>query len=277
MMLVNVRGIRPREYRANVSRECVLEQITRRIVANQNNDSSDEQHMQAASIALANYLAGKPTETRLSAALASAVESPWALVGIGIPHRMGQTDVQEIQRITDNLPIRNVSCITDDAAILFISHAELHHLIDGIFDKGKISKYPMGISLPFDNLDDIHQQFNLINYCLEKGAESDIHNVENAALSFLKSEISAKLDINSLLHPALVRLARYDAANRSNLLNTLEAYLDNDRNAQQCANKLYLHRNSLQYRVRRIQEIAGINLDDPQERAYLRLSFLLRS
>ena len=111
---------------------------------------------------------------------------------------------------------------------------------------------------------------------------SKSHNAQDstrskATLENLVSEIKNHVEVGGLLHPALETLANYDAENRSNMLDTLRVYLDNDRNAQQCANKLYLHRNSLQYRVRRIQEIADINLDDPDERAYLRLSYFLCS
>ena len=100
-------------------------------------------------------------------------------------------------------------------------------------------------------------------------------DAKDSALAFLTSKITSSIDTEDLLHPAIAKLARYDQVNQSNLLHTLKVYLENDRNAQRCANLLYLHRNSLQYRVRRIQEIAGINLDDPYERSYLRLSFLL--
>ena len=79
-----------------------------------------------------------------------------------------------------------------------------------------------------------------------------------------------------MLHPALEKLKAYDAANQSDLYNTLKVYLLNDRNAQRCASILYLHRNSLQYRVKRIQEITGVDLNDETERTYLGLSFLLK-
>ena len=79
-----------------------------------------------------------------------------------------------------------------------------------------------------------------------------------------------------MLHPALDVIERYDRDNQTDLLNTLKVYLENDCNAQRCGRILFLHRNSLVYRVHRIQEISGCNLSDPTERAYLRISLLLR-
>ena len=83
------------------------------------------------------------------------------------------------------------------------------------------------------------------------------------------------VDVRSMLHPALEIIHAYDQKNQSNLLHTLDVYLQNDCNAQHCGRLLFLHRNSLVYRIHRIQDIAGIDLSNPEERSYLRLSFLL--
>ena len=105
---------------------------------------------------------------------------------------------------------------------------------------------------------------------------NDAGNEIADALNKLVTEIKGSTDLQGLLHPAINRLAKYDRENQADFLHTLEIYLDNDCNAQKCGRLLFLHRNSLVYRIRRIQEIAGCNLSDPQERAYLRISFLLR-
>lgn len=91
----------------------------------------------------------------------------------------------------------------------------------------------------------------------------------------LTEQIVQSADLSGLLHPALNALMTYDANNKSNLFDTLDVYLLNDCNAQLCGRLLFLHRNSLVYRIHRIQEITGVDLSDPEERSYLRLSFLL--
>lgn len=91
----------------------------------------------------------------------------------------------------------------------------------------------------------------------------------------LVAEIRSAVSLEGKLHPALAILAEYDRENQADFLHTLEVYLDNDCNAQKCGRLLFLHRNSLVYRIRRIQEITDCDLSNPEERAYLRLSFLL--
>lgn len=97
-----------------------------------------------------------------------------------------------------------------------------------------------------------------------------------AALDALVDAIRENVVIDDLLHPALGIIERYDHQNQTDLLRTLKIYLENDCNAQKCGRLLFLHRNSLVYRVHRIQEITGCDLSDPVERSYLRISFLLR-
>jgi DNA-binding PucR family transcriptional regulator len=47
------------------------------------------------------------------------------------------------------------------------------------------------------------------------------------------------------------------------LLDTLDAYLAHGGNVSETAAALYLHRNTLSYRLRRITEISGLDLTDP--------------
>ena len=91
----------------------------------------------------------------------------------------------------------------------------------------------------------------------------------------LTAQIVQSSDVAGLLHPALDALMAYDKSNKSNLFDTLDVYLLNDCNAQLCGRLLFLHRNSLVYRIHRIQEITDVDLSNAEERSYLRLSFLL--
>jgi purine catabolism regulator len=69
----------------------------------------------------------------------------------------------------------------------------------------------------------------------------------------------------------LGRLAAYDEARGAELLPTLEAYFASRCSPDATAKRLHLHRNSLLYRLRRIEEIAGVRLHDPETRLQLHL------
>jgi DNA-binding PucR family transcriptional regulator len=70
-------------------------------------------------------------------------------------------------------------------------------------------------------------------------------------------------------------LRDYHQAHYGDLVKTLAAYLKHGGNSTQTADALFLHRNSLRYRLARIRAITGIDLDDPDGRLALQVAVLL--
>ncbi len=69
-------------------------------------------------------------------------------------------------------------------------------------------------------------------------------------------------------------LEDYDRERGSDLARTLAVYFDAGENASEAAERLFLHRNSLLYRLERIQNLTGLDLKDPEVRLALRLGLL---
>lgn len=57
-------------------------------------------------------------------------------------------------------------------------------------------------------------------------------------------------------------LIQYDRLNASDLMNTLEVYLEESCNVASASERLYIHRNTLKYRIQKIEELLGCNLKD---------------
>lgn len=76
-----------------------------------------------------------------------------------------------------------------------------------------------------------------------------------------------------ILHPGIARLLA--APSGEQLVSTLECYLDLAGDAKATAAKLFLHRTSLYYRLRRAEEIAGLDLRDGDDRLALHLGLKL--
>ncbi|MFN8505547.1 PucR family transcriptional regulator [Kouleothrix sp.] len=70
----------------------------------------------------------------------------------------------------------------------------------------------------------------------------------------------------------LATLTDYDRKQHAELLKTLEAFFANLGNLARAAEALHVHRNTLLYRLERITEISGLNLDDAEERLALWLA-----
>jgi purine catabolism regulator len=59
------------------------------------------------------------------------------------------------------------------------------------------------------------------------------------------------------------------------LLQTLEVYFEHNGSLTQAAEALFIHRNTLSYRLERIAEIAGVNLDKPESRLAAELALYI--
>lgn len=71
-------------------------------------------------------------------------------------------------------------------------------------------------------------------------------------------------------------LIKYDANQNGELVKTLEAYFACHGNLSQTADMLIVHRNTLLYRMNRINDIAKIDLERPETRLALHLALTIR-
>ncbi|SHO46980.1 PucR family transcriptional regulator [Anaerocolumna xylanovorans] len=73
---------------------------------------------------------------------------------------------------------------------------------------------------------------------------------------------------------ALQILLNYDRINHTNYVQTLRFYLADNCNISRAANRLYIHRHTLQKRLDKIYNLCGINPDDYYARLYMSISLL---
>jgi len=74
---------------------------------------------------------------------------------------------------------------------------------------------------------------------------------------------------------AIKRLSEYDTSHNTELLVTLEAFLDESESMQKTAAKLHIHTNTLTYRLKRISEIMEVDLSIPSQKFMLYLDLKL--
>ncbi len=79
----------------------------------------------------------------------------------------------------------------------------------------------------------------------------------------------------SYCEPALLDLKKSGTKKSRQQLQILYEYLNCDRKLTEVANKLGMHRNNVLYHIKQMEEIYKLNLDDPQTRLKLLLSFEL--
>lgn len=78
-------------------------------------------------------------------------------------------------------------------------------------------------------------------------------------------------DAEAYENERILKLKEYDKENQTNLLETLETFLDTAGKVNLASQRLHIHINTLSYRLRRIEEIIGVNLADQNQRTALYL------
>ena len=86
------------------------------------------------------------------------------------------------------------------------------------------------------------------------------------------NDLSSCFPLRAVCHHAACRLQEYDIANKTNFLETLEVYLFNNRSLLTASGKLFIHRSTLAYRIKCIENIIPMQLEDPHERLHILLS-----
>jgi purine catabolism regulator len=79
-------------------------------------------------------------------------------------------------------------------------------------------------------------------------------------------------ELVSFCNEIIGKLAEYDRTQGTDLLETLTSYFAHNGNLSQTAEALFVHRNTLLYRMDRIREISGHDLDNPETRLSLQLA-----
>ena len=90
------------------------------------------------------------------------------------------------------------------------------------------------------------------------------------------SQLSVHVDGGTAAFPpALYRLREVDREHGSLYYETLRVYLECERSLSETAKQLFIHRNTLLYRLDKLCEQTGLRLDDADQRLHLRISFRL--
>ena len=93
------------------------------------------------------------------------------------------------------------------------------------------------------------------------------------AFYILLDNIDNQHKLKAIAHPALTTLRNYDEEKKSSLFETLRAFISYGFSPTETADALFLHRNTFNYRKRKIEEICGISLEDNMTRFQLACSY----
>lgn len=137
--------------------------------------------------------------------------------------------------------------------------------------------FKIGLSNEIHDFSQLHVAYRQASIALEYGPVTDDTSwcfyFKDCALDYMSHKVCEDISSDYLCAAEIRTLMDYDEKHNTKLGETLETYLTLERNVVQTARALFIHRSTLFYRLDRIHQITGLDLDNPRIRLYLLMSY----
>lgn len=112
-----------------------------------------------------------------------------------------------------------------------------------------------------------------LEHCVPDGkAQLNLALFRNHVFDYVAEHLGPEDSLRCICHPGVLELSAHDRAHGSDLLRSLTVYLDTGSNVSRAAKRLFIHRNTLVYRLKQAWGILGIREHDTIDRAHILLS-----
>lgn len=122
------------------------------------------------------------------------------------------------------------------------------------------------VSLPFTQLKDFYSYYQQTLYCVEISHYFDssqtIIQYKDIIEDHMLLHFSKVIDLDFLIHPIVKKLMSMDKEKGGNLTETLFNYIKYKQDLRLTAEHMYMHYNTLKYRINRIIELTQIDFSD---------------
>lgn len=171
-----------------------------------------------------------------------------------------------------------------------------------LYDKGIVALISKYTDFPFDSEKETQLLALLKEWNLCCGLSESSHNILETAKLYQQSLQAIKLgsmvhpgcvifpythyalydfldycqrneNIHAYHHPSIAILKDYDAKHQSALLRTLRNFINNQNNQMATVKQMYISRNTLLYRINKIEKLTNLDLSDPDTIFHLQLTF----
>lgn len=145
--------------------------------------------------------------------------------------------------------------------------ADLQRAVDAMLPEITVS---VGLGRPHKSLVDLRQSYYEALYAIRirklKGNRAVIASFDDLGSYGLLLGLQDTLSLEVFYDSVLGKLQEYDEQNSSDLVKSLACFLEANGHWGEAAERLYVHRHTLRYRMKRVEEITGRDLGSSQDR-----------
>jgi|GEM_PF-3259795 len=165
------------------------------------------------------------------------------------------------------------------AMVLNLSKSDkaAEHILGRLAAFAERNPYCVAVSSTFDDFASLWEARQQAEQACAVGQKVNtakrVHFFDELALDLMLANIRGEFGPGFYRTNAVRRLMAYDAEHKTELCRTLEVYLSNSRSVTRSLEDLFVCRTTFLYRLNRIEEITGLDLNNPNTRLYLQLVF----
>jgi DNA-binding PucR family transcriptional regulator len=173
-----------------------------------------------------------------------------------------------------------MSVVYKDAIVLFLNQDDPILLNEKqmmpLVEFAQRNRMKVGISQPFSDILKINIYYQQANNVLEIGEVQEPEKTCYPATELLPHYLFSNCSYTELevgIHHHIFWLQDYDERYHTDFIETLRTYLECDRSAAKAAEKLHLHRSTFFYRIKKLEELLDVDLNDSKLLFLYELSF----
>ena len=172
--------------------------------------------------------------------------------------------------------IKQQQCVVVNMTKSKVSQREFRYLLSPVCrDYGLYA----GVSSPVRGIRQLSQAFCQADIALKQAFylrnQHWVMTFSVCALDVMLRNIQIGITPMNMVAPELLALKEMDERRGTQFFETLKGYLLNERDIPKAAQELIVHRSTLIYRIKKIQTMFSLDLDDPEQRLYLLISLKL--
>ncbi|KAB3530526.1 PucR family transcriptional regulator [Alkaliphilus serpentinus] len=143
----------------------------------------------------------------------------------------------------------------------------------------KKDEYKIGIGRLYNGLSKVYKSYIDASKAIVSGGligEENVVYFEKLGIYKILCQDVLKEELEKFYSVTLEPLVEYDRKKSTELVKTLESYYFNNGNLKKLSDDLYTHYNTTLYRLQRIQDITGMQLDNHKDRLNLEIALKIK-
>lgn len=163
--------------------------------------------------------------------------------------------------------------------ILYLADADAPDLCKKLRELAQEFGIPVGASCVFTDLNELDEAKRQAQcscaYAQHNRVGAGLADYNDYKLQDLLSQAGKAFSLRPFCDEVLLQIREHDHAHQTEYEQTLRVYLASGQSLQATANLLFIHKNTVIYRIGKLRELFGINFGDCRQLAQLYCSFLI--